>query len=597
MGRVTESLSYRVKNTYVEIGPQAAEEDSDTSGGRLKISDATGARGTSPYLEAMSQPGCDVSLGDAGKLASPACKFVPNTPSPFLHPAVVNSSVLNQLGLSGMGFGDMVLPPAFGECADGFDMCLPPAFDGQDMSGNFMPTMMFDPTTGSYAMCGWPMPLDVLRTTPNADGEGDIGCSGMQTGELQMEVMMENQGVNYSGDGASDGQHWAAEQAMLMEGQEFAEAWHAEGGVSMEQQGAIMEMMQDGSWNAEAGTMHMDMDEACALGGDGMSPQGWDAADGGMALEQGGMFEDPADGQAWGEGVPVEACSPGDGAEEAQACQLWASMEDNSGAAAAEAPLVQDPQSQQEHSPSKDVGGDMQGWGPDAEGGRSWRVKGKAGRKDSHETRNARRQQREYSPPEDASTSEGQASGDHQSSSGTDERPSPTRAAQQTSSGNTTVMLRNIPNKYTREMLVKQLNQDFRGRFDFVYLPIDFKNKCNVGYGFINFRTTEACDEFVAKFNGVDVRKCLPGLNSRKIAEVTPARVQGLDENVRRLRNGPVMNELVQHPDWMPLLLNEHGEEKPFPLPDQPCPPVKPRKRTGGMREDTTPRGASGRGW
>jgi len=157
-------------------------------------------------------------------------------------------------------------------------------------------------------------------------------------------------------------------------------------------------------------------------------------------------------------------------------------------------------------------------------------------------------------------------------------------------------MLRNIPNKYTREMLVKQLNQDFRGRFDFVYLPIDFKNRCNVGYGFINFRTADAYDEFVAKFNGVDVRKCLPGLNSRKVAEVTPARVQGLDENVQRLRKGPVMNELVHHPDWMPLLLNEDGEEKDFPLPDQPCPPVKPRRRAGagGGRDEHGAGGGSG---
>ncbi|CAE7871009.1 ML4, partial [Symbiodinium necroappetens] len=127
-------------------------------------------------------------------------------------------------------------------------------------------------------------------------------------------------------------------------------------------------------------------------------------------------------------------------------------------------------------------------------------------------------------------------------------------------SGYTTVMLRNIPNKYTREMLVKQLNQDFKSRFDFVYLPIDFKNKCNVGYGFINFRTSAACDEFIAKYDGVDVRKCLPGLNSKKVAGVTPARVQGLEENVRRLRTGPVMNELVNHPEWMPLLLDENGE-------------------------------------
>merc|ERR1712113_1148335 len=113
---------------------------------------------------------------------------------------------------------------------------------------------------------------------------------------------------------------------------------------------------------------------------------------------------------------------------------------------------------------------------------------------------------------------------------------------------------------------------------DFVYLPIDFKNKCNVGYGFINFRTPAACAEFVNKFNGADVRKCLPGLNSRKICEVTPARVQGLDENVRRLRNGPVMNELVYHPEWMPLLLDERGNEKDFPLTDQPCPPIRPKK-------------------
>mmetsp|Transcript_61728 Transcript_61728/g.180373 ORF Transcript_61728/g.180373 Transcript_61728/m.180373 type:complete len:520 (+) Transcript_61728:264-1823(+) len=152
-------------------------------------------------------------------------------------------------------------------------------------------------------------------------------------------------------------------------------------------------------------------------------------------------------------------------------------------------------------------------------------------------------------------------------------------SGQEARSTDTTVMLRNIPNKYSREMLIKQLRVDFHGKFDFMYLPIDFKNKCNVGYAFINFRTAEACEKFVEDFHGVDVRKCLPGLNSKKVVEVTPARVQGLQENVRRLRNSPVMNQLIDHPEWMPLLFNDSGEEEPFPGPEQPLPPVKPRGR------------------
>jgi hypothetical protein len=141
----------------------------------------------------------------------------------------------------------------------------------------------------------------------------------------------------------------------------------------------------------------------------------------------------------------------------------------------------------------------------------------------------------------------------------------------------TTVMLRNIPNKYTREMLVKVLNQSYKGHYDFMYLPIDFKNKCNVGYGFVNFRTSEACQRFIKQFDGVDVRQCLPGINSKKVAEVTPARQQGLTENVRRLRNSPVMNQLIDHPEWMPLILDKNGNAENFPLPDQAVPPIKPR--------------------
>lgn len=141
----------------------------------------------------------------------------------------------------------------------------------------------------------------------------------------------------------------------------------------------------------------------------------------------------------------------------------------------------------------------------------------------------------------------------------------------------TTVMLRNIPNKYMPDVLASHLNCGYKGKFDFMYLPIDFKNKCNVGYGFINFRTPKLCREFVHGYHGVEVRKCLPAYNSRKIVEVTPARVQGLESNVARLRNSPVMSQLLDKPEWLPLLFDEDGKQIPFPHPDQPLPSVKPR--------------------
>eukprot|EP00971_Amphidinium_carterae_P042692 839208-Amphidinium_carterae.1 len=84
------------------------------------------------------------------------------------------------------------------------------------------------------------------------------------------------------------------------------------------------------------------------------------------------------------------------------------------------------------------------------------------------------------------------------------------------SATHTTVMLRNIPNRYTRDMLVEKLAERFPGAYDFVYLPIDFNSKCNVGYAFINFRTPADCQRFFQEFDHVKTKLCLPGFSSQK---------------------------------------------------------------------------------
>lgn len=156
----------------------------------------------------------------------------------------------------------------------------------------------------------------------------------------------------------------------------------------------------------------------------------------------------------------------------------------------------------------------------------------------------------------------------------------------------TTVMLRNIPNKYSRERLAAVLKEDgFGSDVDFLYLPIDFRNKCNVGYAFLSFRTAQACARFTAEYHHRNATDKLPGFKSKKVCEVSEARCQGREENVRRLQASQVMQQLLDRPDWLPLLFDADGNVEEFPIPKS----VKAKASATAGVSKTSGRASAGR--
>ncbi|XP_024995355.1 protein terminal ear1 homolog [Cynara cardunculus var. scolymus] len=117
------------------------------------------------------------------------------------------------------------------------------------------------------------------------------------------------------------------------------------------------------------------------------------------------------------------------------------------------------------------------------------------------------------------------------------------------SDSRTTVMIKNIPNKYSQKLLLNMLdnhcihcNEQIAGgsggdqplsSYDFVYLPIDFMNKCNVGYGFVNMTSPEATWRLYKAFHHQNWEV----FNSKKICEVSYARLQGVDALKEHFKN------------------------------------------------------------
>ncbi|CAM1510293.1 Fc.00g006280.m01.CDS01 [Cosmosporella sp. VM-42] len=133
----------------------------------------------------------------------------------------------------------------------------------------------------------------------------------------------------------------------------------------------------------------------------------------------------------------------------------------------------------------------------------------------------------------------------------------------------TTIMLRNIPNKVDQAMLKRIIDESSWGKYDFMYLRIDFANDCNVGYAFINFVDPLDIIDFV-NARGNQRWNCF---KSDKVAEISYATIQGKDCLVQKFRNSSVM---LEAPHYRPKLYFTSngpmpelaGQEESFPEPD-----------------------------
>ncbi|CAK0880969.1 unnamed protein product [Prorocentrum cordatum] len=143
--------------------------------------------------------------------------------------------------------------------------------------------------------------------------------------------------------------------------------------------------------------------------------------------------------------------------------------------------------------------------------------------------------------------------------------------------GRALVMLHAIPDEWTRATVVDFLHcRGAEGRYNFVYLPMDFSRGRCLGYALVNF-----CE-------AADAAKLLQDMSGELPSEAPAAGVAGaspratwnepsysVEELVEKYRNSPVMHSTV--PEEFKPLLFEKGRRLAFPPPTKAIRPPRIR--------------------
>jgi len=125
----------------------------------------------------------------------------------------------------------------------------------------------------------------------------------------------------------------------------------------------------------------------------------------------------------------------------------------------------------------------------------------------------------------------------------------------------TTVMMRNVPYRWTRQKLLALLDsKGFAAKYDFVYIPVDFETTHTRGYSFVNLTSVSHVKSFVETFEGFcdwQSEAC------KKECQVCWSETQTLQSNILRYKDNSVMDPSVPD-DYKPIALKD-GVRIPFP--------------------------------
>eukprot|EP00928_Gymnodinium_smaydae_P065998 TRINITY_DN4905_c0_g1_i1.p1 TRINITY_DN4905_c0_g1~~TRINITY_DN4905_c0_g1_i1.p1 ORF type:complete len:375 (-),score=37.61 TRINITY_DN4905_c0_g1_i1:311-1435(-) len=125
----------------------------------------------------------------------------------------------------------------------------------------------------------------------------------------------------------------------------------------------------------------------------------------------------------------------------------------------------------------------------------------------------------------------------------------------------TTVMLIDVPLHYTSSMLIHTIDlEGFAGKYNFVYVPMDFGSRLPSGYAFVNLLDASTARRFLEAFDGFSRWM----IKSKNVCRALWARKhQGLRANIERCRKNNAMDEMI--PDEYKPRMFTHGVEVQLP--------------------------------